>query len=63
MYYSDQRWYSKQKPKFAINYILVGTLSAQENAKLLQQLKTGFKGLINWNIYQSEENYMHKTDI
>ena len=63
MYYSDQRWYSKQKSKFAINYILVGTLSAQENAKLLQQLKTGFKGLINWNIYQSEENYMHKTDI
>ena len=63
MYYSDQRWYSKQKPKFSINYILVGTLSAQENAKLLQQLKTGFKGLINWNIYQSEENYMHKTDI
>ena len=27
------------------------TLSTQENAKLLQQLKSGFKRVINWNKY------------
>ena len=25
------------------------TLSSQDNTKLLQQLKTGFKRIINWN--------------
>ena len=30
------------------------TLSAQDNGKLLQQLKTGFNRIINWNKYQSE---------
>ena len=30
------------------------TLSAQDSAKLLQQLKSGFKGTINWNKYQSK---------
>ena len=29
------------------------TLSTQENTKLLQQLKSGFKRLINWNKYLS----------
>ena len=28
------------------------TLSTQDNAKLLQQLKSGFKRTINWNKYQ-----------
>ena len=32
-------------------YVPVGTLSAQDNAKLLQQLKSGFKRTINWNKY------------
>ena len=32
-------------------YVPVGTLSAQDNAKLLQQLKSGFKITINWNKY------------
>ena len=32
-------------------YVPVGTLSAQDNAKLLQQLKSGFKRTINWDIY------------
>ena len=32
----------------------VVTLSAQDNAKLLQQLKSGFERTINWNRYQSE---------
>ena len=30
-------------------YVPVVTLSAQDNAKLLQQLKSGFKRTINWN--------------
>ena len=29
----------------------VVTLSTQDNAKLLQQLKSGFKRTINWNKY------------
>ena len=43
--------------KFAITatklYELVVTLSTQDNAKLLQQLKSGFKRTINWNKYES----------
>ena len=43
--------------KFAITetklYVPVVTLSTQDNAKLLQQLKSGFKRTINWNKYQS----------
>ena len=30
-------------------YVPVVTLSIQENAKLLHQLKSGFKRVINWN--------------
>ena len=30
-------------------YVPVVTLSTQENSKLLQQLKTGFKSVISWN--------------
>ena len=30
----------------------VVTLLTQDNAKLLQQLKSGFKRTINWNKYQ-----------
>ena len=32
-------------------YVPVVTLSTKENAKLLQQLKSGFKRVINWNKY------------
>ena len=35
-------------------YVPVVTLSTQDNAKLLQQLKSGFKRTINWNKYQSD---------
>ena len=46
------------KPKFAITdtnlYVPVVTVSAQDNKKLLQQLKTGFKRTVNWNKYQSQ---------
>ena len=34
-------------------YVPVITLSTQDNAKLLQQLKSGFKRMINWNKYES----------
>ena len=33
-------------------YVAVGTLSTQDNAQLLQQLKSGFKRTINWKKYQ-----------
>ena len=35
-------------------YIPVVTLSTQENTKLLQQVKSGFKRVINWNKYLSK---------
>ena len=35
-------------------YVLVVTLSPQENTKLLLQLKSGFKRVINWNKYLSK---------
>ena len=42
-----------QEAKFAITdtklYVPVLTLSTQDNAKLLQQLKSAFKRVINWN--------------
>ena len=43
--------------RFAITdtklYVPVVTLSKQDNAKFLPQLKSGFKRTINWNKYQS----------
>ena len=35
-------------------YVPVVFLSTQDNAKLPQQLKSGFKRKLNWNKYQSE---------
>ena len=35
-------------------YVLAVTLSIQDNSKLLQQLKSGFKRVINWNKYLSK---------
>ena len=47
-----------QAPRFAITdaklYVPVVTLSTQENTKFLQQLKSGFKRVINWNKYLSK---------
>ena len=44
--------------RFAITgtklYVPLVTLSPQDNAKLLQQLKSGFQRTINWNKYQSD---------
>ena len=38
--------------KYRKLYVPVVTLSTQDNAKLLQQLKLGFKCTINWTKYQ-----------
>ena len=35
-------------------YVPVVTLSTQDNANLLQQLKSGFKRVVNWNKYLSK---------
>ena len=39
-------------------YVSVVTLSTQEKAKLLQQLKSGFKRVINWNKYLSKPHLL-----
>ena len=47
-----------QEEKFAITdtklYVHVVTLSTQDDAKVLQQLKSRFKRVINWNKYLSK---------
>ena len=42
-------------------YVPVVTLPTQDNAKLLQQLKSGFKRTINWNKYQSKGTVQQKN--
>ena len=37
-------------------YVPVVTLSIQDNAKLLEQLRSGFKRTINWNKYQAKSS-------
>ena len=50
--------FENQVPTFTITdtkfYVQVGTLSTQDNAKLLQHLKLGFEKTINWNKSQSK---------
>ena len=57
VYWQIDYW-QPSTPTFAVNnrklYIPVITLLTQDNAKLLQQLKSGFKRTINWNKYQSK---------
>ena len=54
-------WHSKLKCDIAITdtkvYVPVVTLSTQENTKFLQQLKSGFKRVINLNKYLSNQSY------
>ena len=49
---------TSSKTKFEITdtkrYVPIITLSTQENEKMLEQLKSGFKRTINWNKYQSK---------
>ena len=48
---------SEGEGKFAITetklYVPVVTLSTQDNVKLLQQLRSGYKRTINWSKYES----------
>ena len=49
---------NNQVPTFTLTdaklFVPAVTLSTQDQAKLLQQLKSGFKRTINWNKYQSK---------
>ena len=42
-------------------YVPVVTLSTQENTKLLQQLKSDFKNVINWNKYLSKPELLRRN--
>ena len=42
-------------------YVPVVTLSTQENTKFLQQLKSGFKRVINWNKYLSKPELFRRN--
>ena len=45
-------------------YVPVVTLSTQENTNLLQQLKSGFKRVINWNKYLSKpESFRRNANL
>ena len=49
---------ANQEPTFTITYtklyVPVATSSTQDNAKLFEQLKSGFKRTINWKKYEPE---------
>ena len=49
---------ANQATAFAITdtklYVLVVTLSIDDNAKLLEQLKSAFKHTVNWNKYETK---------
>ena len=55
------------KTKFAITdtkfYVPVETLSRQDNSKLSQQLKSGFKRTIDWNKYNLKFQQKDKINI
>ena len=56
---------ANQNPTFEITetklYVPVVTLSTQDNAKLLPQLKSGFKRTINWNKYLSKPELLEQN--
>ena len=56
---------ANQGATFAITktklYFFVVTLSTQDNAKLLQQLKPGCKKTINWNKYTSKPELLRRN--
>ena len=53
---------ANQIPTFTITetnlYVTVVTLSTQDNAKILPQLKSGFKRTISWNKYISKSELL-----
>ena len=57
---------TNQNATFAITdtklYVLVVTLSTQDNAKLSQQLKSGFKRVTNWNKYLSKPELLAQNE-
>ena len=58
---------ANQNPTFKVTetklYVPILTLSTQDNAKLLQQLKSGFKRTINLNKYLSKPELLDKIPI
>ena len=44
-------------------YVSVVTLSTQDDNKLLEQLKTGFKRTIKWNKYRSGMSNQTKNNL
>ena len=48
---TSERWFAITDTKV---YVPVVTLTTQDNAKLLQQLKSAFRRTINWNKYRSD---------
>ena len=52
---------STSEEKFEITdtklYVPVVTLSTQDNAKLLHQLKPGFKRVVKWNKFYQNQSY------
>ena len=42
-------------------YVPVVTLSTQDNSKLLQQLKSGFKRTVSWNKYLSKPELLRQN--
>ena len=56
---------ANQAPTFRITetnlYVPVVTLSTQDNAKLLPQLKSGFKRTISWNEYLAKPELLARN--
>ena len=56
---------ANQNATFAITdtklYVPLLTLSTQDNSKLLQQLKSGFKRVISWNKYLSKPELLRRN--
>ena len=44
-------------------YVRIVNLSTQDNAKLLEQLKPGFKRTIDWNKFQSKVSTERQNNI
>ena len=57
---------SPSKSTFQLNdtklYVIVVTLSTEDDNKFLEQLKTGFKRNIKWNKYRSEMTILNKIN-
>ena len=61
-FYGDSPESSAFKIKDCKLYVLVVTLSTENDNKLLEQLKTGFKRTTKWNKYRSEMSNQTKNN-